>query len=184
MSTCYEKLQHDCQVESLTIRRREKRKNQSSYKPVVRNTFFPRIDTLFFFPRSSRLSASDPVKDLGSRSPFRAPNSQKTAIKYDKLGCHTWGCSWALLGCFWASPGLLGLSASSLAAPAGSWLLLGLSWGDFAGTKGNHENDVPHDQLGRPNLSHSEFSGTRGGLCELEICNKNRTRQVSSNSKQ
>ena len=90
-------------------------------------------------------------EDLGSRSPFRAPNSQKTAIKYDKLGCHTWGCSWALLGCFWASPGLLGLSESSLAAPACSWLLLGLSCGEFAGTKENHENNVHHDKLGGTN---------------------------------
>ena len=60
-------------------------------------------------------------EDLGSRSPFRAPNSQKTAIKYDKLGCHTWGCSWALLGSSWASPGLPGLSQSSLAAPGCFW---------------------------------------------------------------
>ena len=60
-------------------------------------------------------------EDLGSRSPFRAPNSQKTAINYDKLGCHTCGCSWALLGCFWASPGLLGLSEGSRAAPSCLW---------------------------------------------------------------
>ena len=77
--------------------------------------------TLFFLTEATRLSASDPVKDLGSRSPFRAPNSQKTAINYDKLGCHTWGCSWALLGCFWASPGLLGLSEGSRAAPSCLW---------------------------------------------------------------
>ena len=121
-------------------------------------------------------------EDLGSRSPFRAPNSQKTAIKYDKLGCHTWGCSWALLGCFWASPGLLGLSESSLAAPACSWLLLGLSCGEFAGTKEKHENDVHHDQLDGSNLSHSEFSGTRGEFGEREICMKYRTHQVLSNS--
>ena len=109
----------------------------------------------FTFPLFPNYSTSLPIQemlyellkspwgeDLGSRSPFRAPNSQKTAIKYDKLGCHTWGCSWALLGCFWASPGLLGLSESSLAAPACSWLLLGRSWGEFTETKGNHENDV------------------------------------------
>ena len=94
-------------------------------------------------------------KDLGSRSPFRAPNSQKTAIKYDKLGCHTWGCSWALLGCFWASPGLPELSESSLAAPAGSWLLLGRSWGEFVGTKENHENDVFHDKRESNIASHT-----------------------------
>ena len=60
-------------------------------------------------------------EDLGSRSPFRAPNSQKTAINYDKLGCHTCGCSWALLGCFWASPGLLWPSEGSQAAPLCLW---------------------------------------------------------------
>ena len=112
------------------------------------------------------MSASGPVKDLGSRSPFRAPNSQKTAINYDKLGCHAWGCSWALLGCFWASPGLLGLSEGCLAALG---CFLGLAWGELAGTKGNHGNDACHDKLGSTNLSHSEFSGTQGGLGELEL---------------
>ena len=43
------------------------------------------------------------------------------------LGCHTCGCSWALLGCFWASPGLLGLSESSLAAASCSWASPGAS---------------------------------------------------------
>ena len=42
-------------------------------------------------------------------------------ITYDKLGCHTWGCSWALLGCFWASPGLPRLSWSSVAAAGCFW---------------------------------------------------------------
>ena len=108
-------------MKAVLLRRRTNPRNLSGYASLVENTFFHRLVHTFFLSEANRLSASDPVKDLGSRSPFRPPNSQKTAIKYDKLGCHACGCSWALLGCFWASPGLLGLSEGSRAAPSCLW---------------------------------------------------------------
>ena len=108
-------------VEAFAPQRTKNTRNCFRNKSVVENTFFHGSVHTFFFPSSYRLSASGPEKDLGSRSLFRAPKPQKTAIKYDKLGCHTWGCSWALPGCFWASPGLLGLSEGSRTAPSCLW---------------------------------------------------------------
>ena len=80
-----------------------------------------------------------------------------------------------LLGFSWAAWALRELSGCS-------WLLLGLSCDEFAGTKENHENDDPHDKLGSTNLSHSEFSGTPGGFGKLGMRDKNRIGQISSNS--
>ena len=69
----------------------------------------------------------------------------------------SWAASWLLLGCFGSVRALRLL-------PTARGLLLR----HFAGTQENHQNDIKHDKLDGPNLSHSKFSGTRGGFSKLE----------------
>ena len=69
----------------------------------------------------------------------------------------------------WADSGLSPACQGSLRAVRLLLAASGCSWDDFARTKADHENDVPHDRLEPPILSHSEFSSTQGVFGDLKI---------------
>ena len=78
------------------------------------------------------------------------------------------GRSWALLCPSWACWALPEVSGCSLAAPGCSWVLLGRSWSEIAGTKATRKHEVRSGQLDVPISSHSEFSWIPGRFGEQE----------------
>ena len=65
----------------------------------------------------------------------RPPKPERTARQGVAPGCHTWGCSWALLGSSMLPLGSPGAFWLLLVAPGCFWLLLGRSWSDFPGSR-------------------------------------------------